>query len=75
MSQSNLFRALLAVLPSTPLEVAEVVEVSAELVVVELPGGGRLQVRGEAQIGDRVFVRGGAIDGPAPALPVVIINV
>ncbi|RYF54585.1 MAG: hypothetical protein EOO27_23325 [Comamonadaceae bacterium] len=73
MSQPNLFRALLAVLPATPLEVGTAVEVTNELVTVELPGGGLLQVRGVADVGDRVFVRGGAIEGPAPSLPIEVI--
>jgi hypothetical protein len=33
-----------------------------------LPGGGKLQARGETTPGQRVFVRDGAIEGPAPEL-------
>jgi len=35
---------------------------------ITLPGGGKLQARGEATQGQRVFVRDGAIEGPAPEL-------
>ena len=35
---------------------------------VDLPGGGRLQARGDAQAGQRVFVRNGVIEGEAPNL-------
>jgi hypothetical protein len=35
---------------------------------IDLPGGGRLQARGPAQAGQRVFVRDGAIEGEAPSL-------
>jgi hypothetical protein len=34
-----------------------------------------VQARGEAVIGERVFVRDGVIEGPAPTLPVEIISV
>lgn len=42
---------------------------------IELPGGGRVQARGEALAGERVFLRDGVIEGPAPTLPVDVIEV
>ena len=43
--------------------------------VVTLPGGGIVRARGDAGIGDRVFVRDHAIEGPAPSLTTVFIEV
>jgi hypothetical protein len=45
--------------------------VAGQLCTVQLPGGGVLQARGDAAVGDRVFVRDGLIEGPAPALTYV----
>jgi len=42
---------------------------------VQLPDGTILAVRGEAMMGQSVFVRGAVIEGPAPALPVTAIEV
>jgi hypothetical protein len=72
---SNLFRAFLDLLPGRPLQVGTVLSVSGSIVTVELPGGGRLQVRGQATADQRVFVRDGQIEGPAPNLPVEIIEI
>lgn len=71
----NLFVAFRALLPSTPLEVGTVTAVDGAVVTVELPGGGVLQARGAAAVDDRVFVRNGVIEGPAPALSVETIDV
>jgi len=35
---------------------------------VQLVGGGLVHARGEAGVGEHVYVRGGVIEGPAPAL-------
>lgn len=43
-------------------------------VTVELPGGGQMRVRGTAAVSDRVFVKGGALTGPAPDLPFVTVE-
>lgn len=71
----NPYRQLLGLLPQRPLQVGTVEHVSAGGHVVELPGGGRITARGEATVGQRVFVRDGAIEGVAPYLPVEIIEV
>jgi len=57
-----------------PLQVGDVVAVTAAGVVVQLPGGGTITARGAAAINDRVFVRDGRLEGPAPALPVSVID-
>ena len=39
------------------------------------PSGATIRARGEAAVTDRVFVRDGAIEGPAPSLTVVPIDI
>lgn len=71
----NLFKQFIDLLPKTPLLVGEVVAFANGVATIEEPGGGTSQARGTATIGDRVFFRDGAIQGPAPDLPVEIIEV
>lgn len=71
----NLQRQFLNLLPARPLEVADVLDNSDGVVTVQLPGGGILYARGEATVGQRVFVRDGTIEGPAPALAYVAAEV
>lgn len=78
MTTANVFRRLLEVLPSDPLLVGDVTSVESDgTAVVTLPGGGQLRVRNPLASGldARVFVQGGAITGPAPALPFVDIQI
>lgn len=70
---SNLFRRFKALLPDAPLLVGTVVATAP--LRVQLPDGTILAVRGEAMMGQSVFVRGAVIEGPAPALPVTEIEV
>lgn len=72
---TNLFAQFKRVLPAQPLLVGEAISSGSGAVVVELPGGGRITVRGEATPGGRVFVRNGTIEGAAPALTLVLIDV
>lgn len=71
----NPYKALLDLLPSSPLLVGDVVSVNGDVAVVELPGGGLIQARGKAVVGAHVFVQGGVIDGEAPALTYVAASV
>ena len=71
----NLFRQFLDLIPDPALQVGTVASIANDIVSVEMPGGGVLKARGEATVGQRVFVRGGAIEGPAPTLPVELIEV
>ena len=64
----NLFKQFLDLLPPRPLEVGTVQSIHNGIATIELPGGGVLQARGEATQGQRVFVRDGVIEGPAPEL-------
>lgn len=72
---SNLYHQFLALLPPRPLQVGAVTAVAGQLCTVQLPGGGVLQARGDAVVGDQVFVRDGLIEGLAPSLPIVSIDI
>ncbi len=67
----NPYREFLELLPVRTLQVGTVLDATGSVVTVELPGGGRLQARGQASVGDRVFVRDGLVEGAAPNLPYV----
>ena len=71
----NLAVAFRNLLPRRPLLVGTVISAAAEASTVQLPGGSEIVVRGTGAIGARVFVRDGAIEGPAPNLPLVSIEV
>ena len=64
----NLFKEFLDLLPPRPLEVGTVQSTYNGVANIALPGGGQLQARGDATQGQRVFVRDGVIEGPAPEL-------
>ena len=70
---SNLYRKFRELIPDAPLLVGEVVSTSP--LRVELPDGSLIPARGEATLGALVFVRDGAIEGPAPTLPVELIEI
>lgn len=71
----NIYRQFLDLIPARPLQVGTVTAVSGDQCTVELPGGGLLQARGTAAVADQVFVRDGVIEGAAPALTVVEIEI
>lgn len=75
MSDTNLFTALQRQLAGPGLQVGDVVAGSPAAWVVELPGGGRITARGPATMGQRVWVRGGVIEGQAPALTVIPVDI
>lgn len=65
---SNPLARFLALQPPKPLQVGTVESIADGVAIIILEGGGRLQARGQAVQGDRVFVRDGAIEGEAPTL-------
>lgn len=74
--QTNVYRALLELLPEDPLQVGTVTAINADDTrTVQLPGGGEIRARGDAALSARVFVRAGLIEGPAPALTVLTIEI
>jgi len=72
---ANLYAEFRRLIPNAPLQVGTVVAVFAGCATVALQGGGTLRVRGDAALDDRVFVRDGVIEGPAPDLTLVEIEV
>lgn len=71
----NLYKQLIDLLPQRPLQVGTVVAVVNGVCTVELPGGWRDTARGTATVGQKVFFRDGAVEGLAPELPLVQIDV
>lgn len=71
----NAYKMLKDLLPDPRLEVGDVIAVSDGIATIELPGGGTIQARGVATIGQKVFVRDGLIEGEAPDLPVELIDI
>lgn len=72
---ANPYKRLLGLLPQRPLQLGTVVDVDLGSVSVELPGGAIVVVRGDASLGDNVFFRDGAIEGPAPSSSISDIEV
>ena len=72
---TNIYRQFLDLIPARPLQVGTVTAASGATCTVQLPGGGVLQVRGAATVGQQVFVRDGVIESVAQALPVVNIDI
>lgn len=67
----NIYRQFLDLIPARPLQVGTVSTIADGVAIITLPGGGVLQARGDAEMGQRVFVRDGLIEGPAPELAYV----
>ena len=74
---SNLYRQLRELLPEPPLTVATVASVHTDgTCTVTFPGGGQSRVRGNAVgAGQKAFLRAGAVEGEAPNLSAVTIDV
>lgn len=72
---SNLLSEFRSLLPGAPLQVGEVTAIDNGIATIELPDGATLTARGPATIGQRVFVRDGVIEGQAPALTTVLIEI
>lgn len=70
----NLYRQFRQLLPAAPLQAGVVTEAGAAGVVIALPGGGLLRARGDAAVGQTVFVRDGVVEGIAPTLPLEVID-
>ncbi|QPS74624.1 hypothetical protein [Delftia acidovorans] len=65
----NLFKRFERLLPRAPRRVGTVLAVDGTTVRVEEVGGNITQVVGEATVGQQVYIRNSAIEGPAPNLP------
>lgn len=71
----NIYTRLRGIFPKARLLVGTVTAVDGDQVTVELPDGSTIGARGSAGIGARVYVRDGVIEGGAPALDVVEIEI
>jgi hypothetical protein len=71
----NLYQQFRQLLPDAPLQAGTVIEVGTGVALVVLPGGGLIRARGEASVGQTVFVRDEVIEGVAPSLPMEIIEI
>ena len=71
----NPYTRLRNLFPEPRLLVGTVTATAAETATVALPDSSLIHVRGVAAVGDPVYVRNGVIEGLAPALTVVEIEV
>ena len=71
----NPFKALINMIPLGKVDVGTVTATDEGGVTVTLQMGGVVHVRGEAAIGTRVYIKNGAVEGPAPNLTGVDIEV
>ena len=71
----NLYEQFRQLIPEPPLQAGTVVNVGSGVVTVALPGGGLIRARGNAAVGQKVFVRDDAIGGIAPSLTLEIIEI
>ncbi|MGQ9814247.1 MAG: hypothetical protein ACUVR3_03730 [Candidatus Roseilinea sp.] len=75
MNASEHYRRLLSLIPEPPSDVGTVTAVLPDGCTVALLNGSTTKVRGEAAVGEMVYIRDGVIEGPAPNLPMVEIEV
>ena len=68
----NLYQQLKELLAPGRVQIGEVVAYADGIATVDLPGAGQVRAKGQAQVGDKVFVQDGVIQGPAPDLPVFV---
>lgn len=71
---SNLFKRFQRLIPSYPLRVGTVQEVQGTSVLVAEVGGGTVRLVGTGTVGQKVYFRNAETVGPAPNLPVEVIE-
>ena len=71
----NLYEQFRQLIPEPPLQAGTVTSVGSGSVTVALPGGGQIKARGQASVGQKVFVRDNSIEGTAPSLVLEIIDI
>lgn len=72
---ANLYRIFKDLIPQSPLLIGEVVASHSTYCDIELPGGAYITARGAGTVGDKVFVRDGMIEGVAPTLTVITVEI
>lgn len=71
----NLLAEFKSLLPGAPLLAGEVLAIASGVATIQLPDGAITTARGTATVGQRVFVRDGVIEGVAPTLTTVNIEI
>lgn len=71
----NLYEQFRQLIPEPPLQAGTVIDVGSGVVAVALPGGGLIRARGNAAVGQKVFVRNDVVEGIAPSLTLEIIEI
>ena len=71
----NLYEQFRRLVPDPPVQAGTIVDGGSGVVTVALPGGGLIKARGNATVGQKVFVRDDAVEGNAPNLPLEIIEI
>lgn len=71
----NPYKRLTQLIAGPPMDVGEVLSVESDGAIVELVNGAQIRAKGEATLGDWVYVQDGTILGPAPSLSGVTIEV
>lgn len=71
----NIYSQFKDLLPDNPILVGTVVFIGTGYVMVEYLDGTVETCRGAGSIGTKVFVRAGVVEGVAPTLPTVTIEV
>lgn len=72
---ANLYKLFKSIVPDAPLLVGRAVGKDSIQVFIQLPGGAMVSVRGDAQIGKNYFIRDDVIEGEAPDLTAITIDV
>lgn len=71
----NLLTQLREILGSPRLDSGTVIAVDGTQLTVQLKGGGIQSAHGAADLGTKVYVRGGVVEGEAPDLPVYPVDI
>lgn len=71
----NPLSALRGLFPQPRLQVGVVMQIVDGTATLELYDGSTIRARGSAAVGDTVYIRNNLIEGPAPALAVIEIEI
>jgi len=71
----NLLQQFKSLFPDSPLLVGDVASISSNILTIDLPDGSQITARGVATVGQRVFARGGMVEGLAPTLGYVEVDI
>jgi hypothetical protein len=72
---ANIYKIFRDLIPDSPLLIGTVTSSVSGGCHVLLPTGGSVLARGEATVGQKVFVRDGVIEGIAPILAIELIEI